>query len=60
MFLLYVVLGVVLGTALIAVSSILNQPQCYIVFTGHSTVIQGCTNLHNLEAVIEALNHRLS
>lgn len=59
MFLVYVLVGVLLGVALIAVVNT-NNPQCTIVFTGHSTTIQGCERLTNLHDIIAAVNNRLS
>nr|WKR37958.1 triple gene block 3 [Schlumbergera virus X] len=60
MFLLYSLIGVVAGIAIIVVLNTLNSPGCTIIFNGHSTIIQGCTQFSNLDSVIEALNHRLS
>lgn len=60
MFLTYLALGVVLGIALTAVLSTLNQPNCVLVLTGESTVISGCAHLPNLPEVISSLNNRLS
>lgn len=60
MFLLYSLVGVVAGIAIIVVLNTLNSPSCTIILNGHSTIIQGCTQLNNLDSVIEALNHRLS
>lgn len=60
MFLLYSLVGVVVGIVIIVVLNTLNSPSCTIVLNGHSTIIQGCTQLNNLDSVIEALNHRLS
>lgn len=60
MFLLYSLIGVVAGIAVIVVLNMLNSPSCTIILNGHSTIIQGCTQLSNLDSVIEALNHRLS
>lgn len=60
MFLLYSLVGVVVGIVIIVVLNTLNSPSCTIILNGHSTIIQGCTQLNNLDSVIEALNHRLS
>lgn len=60
MFLLYSLVGVVVGIVIIVVLNMLNSPSCTIILNGHSTIIQGCTQLNNLDSVIEALNHRLS
>lgn len=60
MFLLYLSLGLLLGFAAIAALNITNTPSCSIVFTGHSTIVTGCTTVPDLHKVIEALNNRLS
>lgn len=60
MFLLYSLVGVVVGIVIIVALNTLNCPSCTIILNGHSTIIQGCTQLNNLDSVIEALNHRLS
>lgn len=60
MFLLYSLVGVVVGIVIIVVLNTLNYSSCTIILNGHSTIIQGCTQLNNLDSVIEALNHRLS
>lgn len=60
MFLLYSLVGAVVGIVIIVVLNTFNSPSCTIILNGHSTIIQGCTQLNNLDSVIEALNHRLS